>query len=699
MLLTSEKVSRAFLEACQKGTHPSYRARINIIGHSGAGKTSLTRRLLEQTFQKREDSTDGIETHRIEFDLNGSPQGNVAWVEADLQTDQLVRIFNNDVYKRIKEDPSRDKQNPLDKHINAKLGEVVNHEIIKELQNYAKERSDETEHKEKKNTKQTQQNGERSKFKDDEKQTRKKKTLLHRVKTLVLPKQAKGMSSEKYDAQGRQDRLTNDLDKGVLQLWDFGGQTEFYTTHHIFLELDAVNVIVMDISKPLKRKLANQSDDEKLLLDIPGTPEEFLCYWLRSIQVKAASERLEPTVLLVLTHKDKIQTAEEQNYTMSFVQDVQKLIEKKQLPAIPVDKIFLVNNKNGPDEDFRNLRKCVQQTIVKGPSWKSPRPIRWLKLEADMKQKIKEKCTAPLKHLTHKEVMKLSSVYHMEQEELEGCLLFLHSAGDLIWFPDDHLRDVIIVDPQWLVDVFKVLVTSEQFIRKKHLQDDAFQLIKHGIVSFSGLEKFWAGNDVKFLVELMKKFDLLLPVGSESLGLFLVPSMLPARHMPLQTIAGMKNCKSVYSTQHLAEFEELFPIGTFAKLLAAANKIWPICEDIELVHNFAMLLPSDDTLLELYQPHRSTIEISLWCIPEKLERHPLPLVLKVRAALATILKTHGIHQSDMCEIVCPNWRPHYALFCTTKALQKSLDPNSGFDSIQYFGGECLCPNICFGETN
>ncbi len=95
-------MSRAFLEACQYGTHSSYRARINIIGHSGAGKTSLTRRLLGHKFQKEEESTDGIETHRIEFNLTDelNKRKELIWQEAKLKTEKLEAIFNEDVIGR-----------------------------------------------------------------------------------------------------------------------------------------------------------------------------------------------------------------------------------------------------------------------------------------------------------------------------------------------------------------------------------------------------------------------------------------------------------------------------------------------------------------------------------------------------------------------------------------------------------------------
>ncbi len=679
----SEHISWAFLVACQHGTHPSYRARINIIGHSGAGKTSLTRRLLGQNFQKNENSTDGIETHRIEFDLHESSHGCSLWSKEELKTSQLVKTFNDEVYRLVKNCTSTLSQQS-GKRVEALKWGDKNKNIVNELQNYAKEKQSEKENKV-----QLQQSGKKADKSDTQNNIGANNTqLTGKIDNLS---RKPNMSLKKSGVHGTADNVTNDMDKGVLQLWDFGGQTEFYTTHHMFLDADAVNIIVMDISKPLKRKLTNQHAEDKQLVGNPVTPEDFLCYWLRTIQVKAVGKEIQPTVLLVLTHIDEIAVAEQETYIDSFKVDVKNIIQKKQLPCIHDKNMFVVDNKNGPAADFAQLRKCVQIVTTREANWGSLRPIRWLKLEAEMKQMIDKRRNVPLTHVSFNDVKDLSKIYHMDKEELEACLLFLHRVGDLIWFPDKGLRDVITVNPQWLVDTFQVLVTSEQFIRRRHLQDAAFLLIKHGIVSFRSLERFWAGNDVRFLVEIMMKFDLILPVESESHRLFVVPSLLPVKQVSPERIACLKFCKAVYSTQYIAEFEELFPIGTFPKILAAACKIWPIYEDIELSHNFASLQLSGEMIMQLYQPHRSTIEATIWCNPDKLERHPLGQVLEATTALATILQAQGIPQSDICCVVCPNWRPEYALFCTTKALQKSLGPDSGFDGIQYLHSTCLCP--------
>ena len=49
-------------KACSEGTRKVYRTRIMLVGHYGAGKTSVKRSLLNETFVADYRSTKGVET-------------------------------------------------------------------------------------------------------------------------------------------------------------------------------------------------------------------------------------------------------------------------------------------------------------------------------------------------------------------------------------------------------------------------------------------------------------------------------------------------------------------------------------------------------------------------------------------------------------------------------------------------------------
>ncbi len=575
------KMATAFREACKHGTRPSCRARINIIGHSGAGKTSLTRRLLGQEFQENEESTDGIETHRIEVDLQEIEEQSQKWVETELKPDDLAKIFSEDVLERRERGAEHFQAsyfhwNNPSSQVNAVSPDVIK-ELLKEEQKRARQVHQRIAHK----------------LKPKKRQDHRK-----RLKKLAAPKHRGSLGSAQKDGSGK----TN----GILKLWDFGGQTEFYTTHHIFLDADAINIIVMDISKPLKETLSDQLEnnvrpitcaqklgrekDQMTLVGVPQTPEEFLCYWLRSIQVKADEKNLTPIVMLVLTHKSTVSGLQPSSYVNSFVVSVLKALRENNLPPIDEKHIHIVDNHTGDQREFDKIKLHVVTLLQEKLQWASVRPVKWLKLEADLRAVLDSKTEKPCKYLTYAEVKQLSEKLLMDQEELEGFLSFMHTQGDVIWFPDEVLREVITLDPQWLVDMFKVLITSEQFVYRRSLRDEALELLQHGTVTFSALQKFWAGNDAVFLIKLMQNFDLMCPLQKEKAeaaahtGKYLVPSMLPQTEVehPKELF---ENMVLVYMSEHQAAFHQLFPIGTAAKLFCVFSKRWQLRED-HLSHRF-----------------------------------------------------------------------------------------------------------------
>ncbi len=650
---------QAFLEACKHGTNPSYRARINIIGHSGAGKTSLTRRLLGQKFHEDEESTDGIETHRIEFDLGNSVLSE--WLQAELNPKQLSKLFTLNVLE------ARDEL--IHKPEMQKPG-ATNVEPTQEQE----VTSDEP--KSHPHSKAQQNQGKHSAAKSDT--TAVGQNIIDQIRT------GAGQLSQKEQS--------TDAINGVLRLWDFGGQTEFYTTHHIFLDAEAINIIALDASKTLKQKL--QEENEPLEFGLPNTQEEFLCYWLRSIEAKSAEKNITPDVIIVVTHVDMIPHTQREGKIAAFQQEIENVTEEKKLMKIPPEIIYFVDNKDGSADAFAKMRRELGDLMRKQKAWGLPRPITWLKVEGDLKEVTDRLTEKPVKNIGFQDALKVAAEYGMTPEGLDACLMFLNMMGDIVWFRDEKLRDVIILDPQWLVDVFKVLITAEQFIRKRHLQDEEFQLLKQGTVSHSTLCKLWEGNDVGFLTELMQKFDLLLPLRSNDSQdkKFLVPCMLPPTKSA-RTGEASQGVKPVYTAEHRAGFHDVFPIGTFPKLLAVCAKKWSLIEDTNLSSTKASFEVGKDAKLSLCQPHSCSIQVSVLFHMGKVVIQPLPQVLEIVQVLSCLLQAQKIPQCELCQLICPNWRPGNVAICTRQALQESLSSGAQFDSIQYVDSDCLCPPV------
>ncbi len=293
---------RAFIEACLHGTRPSYRARINIIGHSGAGKTSLTRRLLGKSFQRREKTTEGIATHRVEFVTEESAKQT--WTEAELDTEDLVREFCKEVSLKIQQPGIYTQHNaasPQEKNPEASPSSSKNPSAESSSDGALSETSPLDQPPKLEMFEVNPELLQQAMSGQEDLEPKEKKSVIQRISNAV------GLSKAS-DAYREMQQV------GVLQLWDFGGQTEFYTTHHMFMDAQAVNIVVMDISK----QLSSEVRSEGLVKGIPSTAEDFFCYWLRSIQNQADEKRVEPTVLLVLTHKDQISSRHVKSHIDSF---------------------------------------------------------------------------------------------------------------------------------------------------------------------------------------------------------------------------------------------------------------------------------------------------------------------------------------------------------------------------------------------
>ena len=71
-----------YVEACQEGTRAVHRTRIMLLGHFGAGKTSVKRSLLYEPFENKHLSTDAIDVadHQCLVDINNSINWQPGWV-------------------------------------------------------------------------------------------------------------------------------------------------------------------------------------------------------------------------------------------------------------------------------------------------------------------------------------------------------------------------------------------------------------------------------------------------------------------------------------------------------------------------------------------------------------------------------------------------------------------------------------------
>ncbi len=201
-----------------------------------------------------------------------------------------------------------------------------------------------------------------------------------------------------------------------------------------------------------------------------------------------------------------------------------------------------------------------------------------------------------------------------------------------------------------------------------------------------GLERLWmesgvhmqrGKDDVQFLIELLVKFRLILPLKATAAEerRFLIPCMLPRREVKLDQTEPFTRMSKAYEAEYITSIWQMFPIGTFSKLIAEASQTWPICQDDHLSFGYASFQVEDGIRLALTHPHGFRIQVSLWCQPQSVKMHPLRTLLATREVLQEYLSNCDIPNTPEFQLLCPHWSPAEEQPGLVK-VQKTVDPVS-----------------------
>ena len=434
----------AYLEACKERTTATYRAKLEIIGHTGVGKTSLSHRLLGQPLPEEVKSTEGVATHWVNSRFNKDLLRTEAWTEALHDPDDVMTKFCLEV--------------------------LTEHEkLSKTLDIMQPQRSEECD----------TTNTTHKFFQNDDKAAASKKEI---GKMTAKTRDQLHQHHQKRDSEN----LSESTVDYSIGMWDYGGHTEFLATHQLFLNIDSIKLLLLDLSKPLT-EVVNKDLRADANVGIPKTSIQFLIYWLDAIHGKAIKQKYyQPKIVLVLTHRDLIKATNVDQYIQDYINEI--LISMKDKPYsryITQENIFTIDNKHDGKSDFVQLQNKLFKMIKTQMSWGIKRPVRWLKLEADILEKAKE---ASVNYLYISEVEQLAKLYGMDGLDLSSFLNFHHSLGDFLYYSGTDWDSVVITNPQWLADMFKTLITPNKFIEERKLSDIICAQLKQGIVTTESLE-------------------------------------------------------------------------------------------------------------------------------------------------------------------------------------------------------------------
>ena len=285
----------------------------------------------------------------------------------------------------------------------------------------------------------------------------------------------------------------------------------FYSLHHLFLTRYGIYLVVFNLQSFLGKK--------------KDTTEEFLQFWINSIKLHAA----DAPILLIATHIDKVKKLKDAIVRTDEV--IGKAFEGHNLVTSESTKMnfFPLDNRNA--KGIVDIRFMIETASRKQDFLYNKVSIRWLRCLDLLLAKQRSSWISMV------EVRQLSEDAEVTTElEVEMMLKYFNEVGVVLYFDSTvALRQLIIVNPQWLIDKLGQVIRDDSIhhfdmkaLAEVRLVDDAHRLFETAIASRDLLEFLWDKQITDFLIDLMRRTMLLSDwtFGNENDVHYMIPSLL-----------------------------------------------------------------------------------------------------------------------------------------------------------------------------
>ncbi|XP_060551206.1 uncharacterized protein LOC132712781 [Ruditapes philippinarum] len=599
----------------EQGQEVDFTMRLMIIGCYGQGKTSLAKRLMGQSAEGVE-TTNGIEVNKCEILDEG-----FKWeqkVTEDAATEcikRLVSISKSNSSASLKS-LNTDEEMDMSNEIDTQSDKVEDENVVTDMDIDTNSCVDLKVKREGclkfKGTNKARVEKEQDKMDSD-----KTKISTNSARKRIDSANVKRFSTELRKSISFEKQSSKENTK-TLSIWDFGGQFVYYATHQLFHSRHAIYLLVFSLNESLDTVI---TDNEKPRTVKPKTMKEYIKFWISSVHSFVGNNQgTEPTVILVGTKKDLLNP--DVDIEQKF-EDVRKLFDGSKMLHHLLPDHFAVSNFEESSKEITKLCECVNY-LIHNKCQNNLISARWIPLE----RKLKE--NRDLKIVNFKTVLEYNNDNEVPVEDEDEVKLFLkyhHARGTFFYFDDGEASQVVL-EPQYIVDAFKCLLTSERFcIVRPSLRESWHKLCGKAILDQDLLHDVW-GKDpqldfLKFedvlifflrkhriIAEALKFEDSNTTVHPESLGFFIVPSLLSKPDEGLIETFMKGKERTQVSIVYVFENESVIPT-LFYKVVAAACGQWPLIEFLNepLIFENAVLYKLSLDQAGLLKMDRNTIEI------------------------------------------------------------------------------------------
>ncbi|XP_045195191.2 uncharacterized protein LOC123550849 [Mercenaria mercenaria] len=570
-------------KAIKEGKERDSVIRVNIVGNFGQGKTTLKRRLVGQSVDDIE-STNSIDVNRYKFTRTSNGQITCTFEKEDDSHEIVNRIvevarkteLESSLEQQQQQQQQQQQHQQHDEHDTSVRFDEVDARFIP-VKDFADDTSVKHESDNNQGTLHTVLYS-RTSRQSIEQRDASPKRVLSQKELISFSKELRISDDERSKS------------KVILDIWDFGGQYVFYATHTMFHSRQAIYLLVFDLTVNLNDVIKDE--------EFPGETrdkdmEYFARFWMNSIHSFVGNEDGSlPPVILVGTHKDMLKIddpAAKVEYCDTFFDKVRQLFEDTNVIRHIQESDFAVGS-TGPTDDA--VAKLLEEILRIGDERSKlvEIPAKWLPLEMALKEKRSMK-----KIITFEKVMQINAENEFPLSDENQVKLFLryhHTKGTLFYFDEVPISNYVVLDPQYLIDAFKCIITSERFCkRKSSIRSSWNKLIREGKLEEILIDKVWS-TDTQYnfmeykdiLLEFLKKHHIISEAmqfdedtgESKGLGWYVVPSLLKD-HSTTTDVSDFMSERKQTEIRLVMLFEESSLLHiVYSRLIAALLGKWSV---------------------------------------------------------------------------------------------------------------------------
>ena len=477
-------------------------------------------------------------------------------------------------------------------------------------------------------------------FQDDISDIHKKCTIVEDMICKIVAESTDSRDEISLEEETNLEEETLPMQQPTEKIWDIltfmdtGGQPQFISMLPAINSYAMITFIVQKLTEPLNANVVSKHRDavgkdscmpykceynyHQLITTLMSYASSVLYpdkKFLNNYKVKALNkDKITSSISIIGTHSSDIDENDikvidnelEQMVHNANADNVKPRLNSQYECLVPVDSktqeknIIKADTNNKKYTDPLDIRKYIYKWLGNQDIYYVP--IQWLLLELEIRKIcIDRDC----KFITYDEVLKLSKDKDLGEEDfIRDGLRFHHLFGVLLYFEEvKEMRELIIVDHQWLFDKLTAIVLHSFENKNYDTHSDYIDFKKKGIFKETVLDELDINEDFtklkigtkmidlkKSLLDLLQYLRIIAPLNEDYPTQYFMPSLLRSFNLAdlQQNIPGLN--KIVTDTGEDIESEPLliqfkspdniysFPRGFFSFLVVELmhSKNWKV---------------------------------------------------------------------------------------------------------------------------